>query len=133
MNDPRATKFSRGGRFAARNSAELCFESRHVSLATSDNIAFPDERYVCFELQAASDGELDQVRTGLELLSGKTLAPIVMAESVTASLAAGIIVAVLAVMAIARAVKRRTRARDSESQPIAKHAEREERRARRAS
>jgi hypothetical protein len=52
-----------------------------------------------------------------------------MAESVTASLAAGIIVAVLA---IARAVKRRARARDSEPQPIAKHAEREERRARRA-
>jgi type II secretory pathway pseudopilin PulG len=56
-----------------------------------------------------------------------------MVESVTASLAAGIIVAILAVMAIARAVKRRASARDSESQAIAEHADPEERRARRAS
>jgi hypothetical protein len=38
---------------------ELCFESRNVSIASSDSIAFPDERYVCFELQTASDAELD--------------------------------------------------------------------------
>ena len=74
--DPKSTRFSKGGRFAARNAVELCFESRHVAVVSSDNIAFPDERYVCFELQAASDAELDQVRTALELLSGKALAPI---------------------------------------------------------
>jgi hypothetical protein len=50
-----------------------------------------------------------------------------MAESVTASLAAGIIVAVLAVMALVRTVKRRASSPDSESQPIEKLTERDER------
>ncbi len=54
-----------------------------------------------------------------------------MVESVTASLAAGIIVVVFAVMVIVRAVKRRAHARGSA--PMSKHAEREETRARRAS
>jgi membrane protein implicated in regulation of membrane protease activity len=49
-----------------------------------------------------------------------------MVESVTASLAAGLIVVVLVAMAIARAVKRR-------AQPTPKHGEHEETRARRAS
>jgi hypothetical protein len=56
-----------------------------------------------------------------------------MVESVTASLAAGIIVVVVAVMAIVRAVKRRAHAHDWESRPAPKDAEREETRARRAS
>ena len=56
-----------------------------------------------------------------------------MAESVTASLAAGIIAVVLLVMAITRAVKQRAHANASESQPMPTHAEREETRARRAS
>lgn len=54
-------------------------------------------------------------------------------ESVTASLAAGIIVVALGVMTVVRAVKRRTNARESEPEHMLKHAEREETRARRAS
>ena len=56
-----------------------------------------------------------------------------MAESVTASLAAGIIAVVVVVMAIARAVKHRARTNGSESPPMPQHAERAETRARRAS
>jgi hypothetical protein len=54
-----------------------------------------------------------------------------MVESVTASLAAGIILVVVAVIAIARAVKRRTNAREAE--PMLQHPEREKTRTRRAS
>ena len=56
-----------------------------------------------------------------------------MTESVTASLAAGIIAVVLVVMAIARAVKQRAHTNASESEPMPKHARREETRSRRAS
>ena len=52
-----------------------------------------------------------------------------MVESVTASLASGIIVAVVVVMAIARAFKRRAAVRDAESPPSAEQSDREERRA----
>jgi hypothetical protein len=74
--DAKSSRFNKGGFTGARNSIDLCFLSRDVSIGLADELVFPPESYVCFELQASSLDELAQVRTALELLSGKSLPPI---------------------------------------------------------
>ena len=75
--DPKYTRFNRGGSWSgARNAADLCFDTRNVTIAGIDSFVFPGEPSVCFELKAADAAELDRLRAALEVLSGKTLSPV---------------------------------------------------------
>ena len=75
--DLKNTRFNRGGTWSgAKNAADLCFETRNVTIVGSDSFVFPVEQWVCLELAAANAGEMEQLRTALELLSGKTLPPV---------------------------------------------------------
>jgi caspase domain-containing protein len=75
--DLKTTRFNRGGSWSgARNAVDLCFETRNVTLVGADSFVFPVEPWVCLELAVPSAGAFDEIRTALELLSGKALPPV---------------------------------------------------------